>query len=124
MHSRVSTMLGIGLVILWIAGLGSADSRSWLTWLDGLAALAAFSLSAFMPTYSSIRTKAGGSIALGIGLLVLWLVGITTPGPVWQAWWTFAFGCAFLLQGFALAGEKAPAAPSSQAEAEREREKM
>jgi len=117
-------MLGIGLVILWIAGLGSMDARGWLTWLDGLGALCAFSLTAFMPSYSSRQSRSGGAIALGIGLLALWIIGITTPGPVWQAWWTFAFGCAFVVLGFSLAGERAPATTSSQAEAERERERM
>jgi thiol:disulfide interchange protein len=101
-----SIALGVGLILLWIAGL-SAPSPGWLAWLDGLAGLFAFIIAGmnFPLVKRSVRT--GGPIALAVGLFVMWVAGMATGAPTWLAWWNFAFACAFLLVGIS-AGVAAP----------------
>ncbi len=93
-----SGVLGLGLVILWIVGL-SNHATHWLTWLDGLAALCAFAVAAMAPTEGVRRNVSSASIALSIGLFVLWIIALAVGASSWLAWWTFAFACAFLLLG-------------------------
>jgi hypothetical protein len=93
-----SGVLGIGLVILWIVGL-SDHATHWLTWLDGLGALCAFAVAAMAPSEGVRRDVSSASIALSIGLYVLWIIALATSAASWLAWWTFAFACAFLLLG-------------------------
>jgi len=125
MLKRMSTMLGIGLTALWIAGLGSPNTDPWLSWLDGLAALCAFAIAGFTPSYASKGARVGGPIALSVGLFVLWMIGLGTGAVSWLVWWTFAFACAFLALGIATSYERKPpmVEPASAFEREREREK-
>jgi hypothetical protein len=104
-----SAILGIGLVILWIAGLSSATAPAWLTWLDAAAAVWAFIIAAGTPVDARTAMRAGNPIALSIGLFAFWIIGLATSGPAWQDWWNFAFACAFLVLGFAggMAGRRA-----------------
>ena len=37
-----SVVLGIGLVVMWIAGLSTLNSPTWMNWLDLVAAIGAF----------------------------------------------------------------------------------
>jgi hypothetical protein len=92
MIKAMALLCAIGLTILWIAGLGSPFSANWLTWLDGVCALIGYGV-----TFSEARAR--GSIGLSIGLFALWIVGMATNGAAWQNWWTFAFGCGYLLVG-------------------------
>lgn len=92
MTKSISLLSAIGLTILWIAGLGSPFSASWLTWLDGVAALIGYGV-----TFGSSRVS--GPIGLAVGLFALWIIGMATNGAAWQNWWTFAFGCGYLLVG-------------------------
>ncbi len=126
MVRRISTLLALGLVVLWIAGLGSPTSTSWLTWLDGLAALAAFGIAALTPTYARRSARMGEPVALSVGLFALFVIGLATGATLWQAWWTFAFACAFLILGFSARERKQipEMASRSQLEIEHEREKM
>ncbi len=100
-----SIALGIGLVILWLVGL-SDHATLWLTWLDGLAGLAAFGVAAVASdqatggaTVTMART-AGGPLGISLGLYILWIIGLATHAERWLTWWTFAFACAFLIFGF------------------------
>jgi hypothetical protein len=92
MIKTMALLCAVGLTVLWIAGLGSPFSASWLTWLDGVAALIGYGV-AFG------KEGARGPILLSVGLFALWVVGIVTNGTTWQSWWTFAFGCGYLLVG-------------------------
>lgn len=92
MTKAVSFLCAIGLTILWIAGLGSPYSASWLTWLDGVAALVGYGV-----TFGGMRVS--GPIGLSVGLFALWIIGMATNGVAWQNWWTFAFACGYLLVG-------------------------
>jgi hypothetical protein len=94
----VSIALGIGLVILFIVGLGR-HATPWLTWLDGLAALFAFVLAGAGAATVATALGGGGVFALAIGLGVLWIIGLSTHAVVWLTWFTFAFACGFLLLG-------------------------
>ena len=96
-----SVALGIGLAILWIAGLSSPDSPGWLTWLDGVAALAAFTIAALMRMGDSRAKRVGNTIGLSVCLFVLGIIGLATGALPWLSWWTFAFACAFLILGIA-----------------------
>jgi hypothetical protein len=100
----VALALGLGLAVLWIAGL-VYHAAVWLTWLEGGAALIAFGLAAVF----AVSTSAGmaGSGLLALGLFALWIIALMAGGALWLAWWTFAFGCAFLLLT-AAAGSRVP----------------
>lgn len=103
-----SIVFGIGLVILWLTGLNDPNSAAWLTWLDGLAGILAFVISASIAEIPSRRAALGGPLALSIGLFALWMAGLVSSTPAWQHWWTFVFGCGFLV--LALGGGKRPGA--------------
>lgn len=94
MFRGVSVILGIGLIILWLAAL-SAHAVLWLTWLDGLAGLLAIVMG--LTLVASARAGASGSGLLALGLFILWIIGLATGRSLWLAWWTFAFACAFMI---------------------------
>jgi hypothetical protein len=94
----VSVALAIGLVILWIVGIGE-HATAWLTWLDGLAALFGFALAAGIVRGVSNAAAAAGPVALAIGLGILWIIGLATHTEAWLSWWTFAFAVAYLIVG-------------------------
>lgn len=100
MLKSISALLGVGLVILWIAGLGSTNVPGWMTWLDGAAALCAFGISAYLTPYSSRASKISMPLFLAVGLFILWMVGVSNAvAPPWMSWWNFAFACGFLCLG-------------------------
>ena len=94
MFRGVSVILGIGLIVLWIVGL-SAGATLWLSWLDGIAGLVAILLG--ITAVSAARAGAAGWGLMALGLFVLWIIGLAAHGPLWLAWWTFAFACAFVV---------------------------
>lgn len=97
-----SIALGVGLVILWIVGL-SNHATMWLTWLDGLAAIAAFGVAAAaVPDTTRTGVLAASPIGLSVGLFVLWIIGVAMHVETWLAWWTFAFAVGFMLLGLGL----------------------
>jgi hypothetical protein len=86
----LSIVCGIGLVILWLVGLGSATSAPWLTWLNALGAIMSFVVASSVQTRTAaINTAVGTSI----GLFALWIIGLSTDGLAYQNWWTFVFAC-------------------------------
>jgi hypothetical protein len=94
MQRAVAVGLGVGLFVLSFAGL-VLQVPIWLSWLDGIAALAAIGGAA---VYGA-STRAGTGIwgALVLGLIALWLVALRSLGSGLMAWGNFAFACAFLL---------------------------
>jgi hypothetical protein len=96
--------VGIGLIILWIAGLSSPNSSTWLTWLDGIMGLFAFSIAGGLSQYNTRMNtrgaRAGGPFMLSLGLFVLWIIAVASGVIAWQTWWTFAFACAELVVAF------------------------
>ncbi len=98
----ISVALGVGLAILWLVGL-NYHATSWLTWLDGVAALVAFGIGASLSERMSAGVLGGTPIALSIGLFILWIIGLVMNAETWLVWWTFVFACAFLLVGLGAA---------------------
>ena len=94
-----AVILGVGLVVLWIVGVNHA-ATSWLTWMDGLAGLVSFVVAALAPSEPG-RASAGGPGVIGFALIGLWIVGMATRATGWLTWWTFAFGCAYVVVAMA-----------------------
>ena len=86
--------LSFGLVLLWVAGL-SHHAAPWLTWLNLLAGLVAFGSAT--PLAESRRAGAVGWGALGLALIVLWIVAAARGERTWLTSWTFVMACAFLM---------------------------
>jgi hypothetical protein len=91
-------VLSIGLFILWITGV-AGHASPWLTWLDGLAAIIGFAVVLAAGDVAPDRLSPVGPIALGVGLGILWIIGLTTGSNPKLTWWTFGFACAFVLVG-------------------------
>lgn len=124
MLRRISAVLGIGLVILWIVGLGSPEAERWLVWLDGAAALCAFGIAGMAPEVSTRASRVGSTFALSAGLYALWIIGLATDATRWMCWWNFAFACAFLLTGLSASREERAPLAVAQSELDRERERL
>jgi hypothetical protein len=92
-------MLGIGLAILWVAGMNDPLAPPWLTWLIGVAALGGFVCA---------RGAANGPLALSVGLLLLWAGGLVAASPAWLSWWIFGFASASFLLGIVALRERRP----------------
>ena len=91
-----SVVLGIGLVVMWIAGLGTSTSPAWMNWLDLVGAIGAFiAAGAVSETPARRLNLVIGPILLSAGLLILWIAGLTTGASVAMSWWNFVFGVAF-----------------------------
>ena len=120
----LSVICGIGLLILWLVGLGSPNSTTWLAWWDAIAAVAAFIAAGSANTRQNAVAGAG---VVALGIFVLWIVGLSTNGTPWQNWWTFAFACLMVVSAFAGTSiptyriESTSADRRSQEEAERNR---
>jgi hypothetical protein len=101
-----AVVLGIGLAILWLVGL-QYHASSWLTWLNGVAALGSFGI-ALMPASTPPARLASSPIVMAMALFVLWIVALAVGAEAWLAWWTFAFGAAFMLVGIIAYSERRP----------------
>lgn len=97
----VNLVLGVALVVLGVIGV-RAGLAPWPLSLVFLIALGALT-TALAPAHSVGTTRA---LDLGIGsaLVVTWLLAIGASVASWFAWWTFAFGIAFLIVGVGAAG--------------------
>lgn len=94
-------VLGLGLVILWIVGLGEPHATVWLSYCDLGAALASFAIAGFASLGGAAerRLLLAGPLALAAVLLILWVIGLGAHATSWLTWWNFAFGLGFGLLG-------------------------
>lgn len=101
MLRRASSILGIGLLCLWGVGLGDFSVNGWITWMDGLAAVFAFTIAILTPAFPSRREKMQGPLEISFGLFCLWGIGLLLGSAPWVSWWNLGFAMAFLLVGLA-----------------------
>ena len=95
MVNRMCAVFGLGLLVVWVVGLSNPTASSWINWLDGMAALAAFSIAAFLPAYSSRRIRSAAPGLISFVLAVLWIAGMSTGVVSWQRWANALFAIAF-----------------------------
>jgi hypothetical protein len=88
-------ILGIALGIFWWVGL-SENQGATLLWFDAVAAVAAFGVAALLSDPERNPSRAFGPALLGLGLSVVWVVGIAGGQPGWATWLNFFFSVAFL----------------------------
>jgi hypothetical protein len=92
-----TVILGLGLAILWIFGVTSRGEAGWLSWLQLVAGIYSLLVAASVDDLSPRRTRVSNTLSISIGLSVLWILALVSPVLRWQAWWTFAFACAYLV---------------------------
>jgi hypothetical protein len=105
MVRKSSFILGIALGIFWWIGLSENPSATVL-WFDAVAAVLAFGTAALVSEPERNPSRLAGPVILGLGLAILWIVGMSTGQPAWANWLNFAFAVAFL--GVAVAAALQP----------------
>jgi hypothetical protein len=94
-----AVILGVGLVVLWIVGMNHT-ATAWLTWMNGIAGLVSFVVAALAPSEEG-RASAGGPGVIGFALVGFWIIALATHATEWLSWWTFGFGCAYIIVAMA-----------------------
>jgi hypothetical protein len=90
-------ILGIGLIIMWLVGLG--QNPGWLVWLDFVAGILSIAGAFTIPSLSE-NLRVATPFLLAAGLFLLWLISLAVGGiEMWKTWWTFVFACAYTLLG-------------------------
>ncbi len=98
-------ILGIALGVFWWIGL-SENQGATVLWFDAVAAVIAFGTAALVSEPEHNPSRLAGPVVLGLGLAVLWVVGMSVGQPVWANWLNFAFAVSFL--GVAVAAALQP----------------
>lgn len=106
------TVLGVGMVVLWVAGLSSSLAPTWMVWLDLVAAALTFVGVAGTRPQTDKAVRSGGTIALAAGVFALWLAGLVNNAVPWMSWWNFIFACGYLFVGISAA--RSPALTTDQ----------
>lgn len=96
----LSLLLAAGLAILWFVGL-THHAAAWVTWLNGLGAIAGFLIAAGPGVGPGQPVHPSGLVALGVGLGILSTIAFLRHAPLWLASCTVGFAFAFLLIGVA-----------------------
>ncbi len=95
----VLIVLGVGIIIVGLAGMRVTP---WLGWLDIALGIVSFFIAAGVPQEVG-RSSMIGPVGLGVAALVLWVIGLAVGASTPLTWWTFAFGIAYFLSaGMAL----------------------
>jgi hypothetical protein len=102
MVRKSSFILGIALGVFWWIGLSQNPSATVL-WFDAVAAVIAFGTAALVSEPERNPSRLAGPVILGLGLAVLWIVGMSTGQPAWANWLNLAFALAFLTVAVAAA---------------------
>jgi hypothetical protein len=93
----LAALLGSGLFTLWIFALLYSHS-GWLSWT--ILACSIVALAGIGPAAASEMFGIGTWPLVGTVLLAAWLFGLAVGAVSWLAWFSFAFGVAFLLLSF------------------------
>lgn len=122
-----SVVLGIGLVLLGLAGLGNVNGGTWISWLDFVAALGSFIVAGMIrPELEAMPAgRFSGPALISGSLFVMWIIGLATGSvPSSIVWWNFAFACAYGLLALAASSTRAAAIrPTSTITKKEDREK-
>lgn len=101
-----SVVLGIGLIVLWLVGLGQG-SAGWLLWMDLLAGIVSIGAGVAASEERAPRwSRIGEPVALGVATAILWIIALARGVESWKTWWTFAFACAYFVVGIATGVEQ------------------
>src|ERR1043165_8687757 len=96
MVRKSSYIIGLGLALLWGIGL-RVQPHATLLWFDAVGAVVAFAIGGLVDdTAQHNPANAFGPALLGLGLAVVWIVGVASSQPAWAAWLNFAFAVACL----------------------------
>jgi hypothetical protein len=108
MVRKSSFGIGLGLALLWAIGLG-LNSHATMLWFNAVAAIVAFGIAALVEEREGEHNPANafGPALLGLGLAVLWVVGVASHEPRWVSWLNFLFALAcFAVAIMALSGRE------------------
>src|SRR5262245_58443761 len=106
MVRRSSFLIGLGLALLWWIGL-SFNASATLLWFDAVGAVVAFAIGGLVDdTVEHNPANALGPALLGIGLAVVWIVGLASHQPWWVAWMNFLAAAACLAVAILTAGAR------------------
>jgi len=106
MVRRSSFVIGLGLALLWGIGL-SLDHNAGLLWFDAVGAVVAFAIGGLVDdTFESDPSHAFGPVLLGLGLTMVWIIGLATHQPNWATWAQFPFAVACLAVGVVTLGSR------------------
>ena len=96
MVRRSSFIIGLGLALFWWIGL-SLNHNATLLWFDAVGAVLAFGIGGLVDdTVEHNPSYALGPAVLGLGLAVVWIVGMASSQPRWVPWFNFLFAAASL----------------------------
>jgi hypothetical protein len=85
-------LIALLLSALWFAGL-AMHAQTWLTWLNGVAAILAFIIAGMFGPGQPDNDRRWLSAVLALSLFGLWLAALISGAAPWLTWFTFAAGC-------------------------------
>ena len=88
--------LAVSMLLLWVVGVADG-ATTWMTWIDGGAALLTLLLVAITGPRSGPIHASVGPAMLGTLLVVLFIIGLGARASGWLTWFTLAFGAGYLL---------------------------
>ncbi len=97
-------VLGVGLTLLWLAGLNMPGAVTWVAWADLVAGIVSFGTAVMIPSSERDRkhlAQVGGPILLSVALFIVWIFGVAMVGSNSLLWWNFGFAAVFLALGIA-----------------------
>jgi hypothetical protein len=95
MIRRVTSTLAWGLLALWLVGV-ITRATTWVTWLDGMAALGAFMVAGDIGRNTDAASVVAGPLMIALGLLVVGVFAATGHAAPWMIVLTFIFTPAFV----------------------------
>jgi|SRR6478752_1896922 len=106
MVRKSSFVIGLGLALFWAIGLG-LNPHATMLWFSAVAAIFAFTIASVADETEHRPANALGPGLLGLGLAVLWIVGVASRAPGWVSWLNFLFAIAsFAVAAMAVSGRQ------------------
>src|SRR4029077_9876214 len=112
MVRKSSLLIGFGLGFMWWFGL-SQDRSATILWFDAVGAVLAFGIAGLVDESGHNPSRAVGPAVLGLGLGVVWIVGMARHQPAWVNWMNFLFAVACLGVAIVAAGAQRTLAQQS-----------